>query len=144
MTGSVRSVIRLKNGCFCVTHLYFPDACIQYSCAKAMAAVVLCCCGIVWSARRRTCSAIHLLRFVRRPAGSSYQGLMGSEGRYNPAMVSNYVPHPYLVYALNPNTRYYEDFYGKKPQHLVNSLMPVHPAGPLPKVSSIYNFACWN
>jgi len=47
---------------------------------------------------------------------------MGSAGRYNPNMVSNYVPHPYLVYALNPNTRYYEDFYGKKPQHLVNSL----------------------
>jgi lysophospholipase L1-like esterase len=50
------------------------------------------------------------------------RAFMGSAGRYNPNMVSNYVPHPYLVYALNPNTRYYEDFYGKKPQHLVNSL----------------------
>src|SRR5262245_19438577 len=45
------------------------------------------------------------------------RAFMGSEGRYNPNMLSNYAPHPYLVYALNPNSRYYEEFYGEKPQH---------------------------
>ena len=51
------------------------------------------------------------------------RAFMGMENEYDPNMVSNYVPHPYLVYALNPNTQYYyEEFYGKKPQHFINSL----------------------
>src|SRR5262245_6341601 len=32
------------------------------------------------------------------------RAFMGSAGRYNPNIVSNYVHHPYFVYALNPNT----------------------------------------
>src|SRR5262245_12906338 len=47
---------------------------------------------------------------------------MGSEDGYDLNMVSNYVPHPYLVYALNPNRQYYEAFYGEKPHYLVNNL----------------------
>src|SRR5262245_15587472 len=51
------------------------------------------------------------------------RAFVGLEPDYNPAMVSNYLPHPYLVYALNPNTRYYyESFYGKSPRHFINSL----------------------
>jgi lysophospholipase L1-like esterase len=51
------------------------------------------------------------------------RAFLGLESDYNPNMVSNYVPHPYLVYALNPEARYYyENFYGKKPQQFINSL----------------------
>jgi lysophospholipase L1-like esterase len=46
---------------------------------------------------------------------------MGLDGDYYPDMVSNYVPHPYLVYTLNPNRRYL-DFQGQGPQHFINSL----------------------
>lgn len=49
------------------------------------------------------------------------QAFMGLAGKYNPDMVSNYVPHPYLVYVLNPRQTYLE-FYGQPPKHFINSL----------------------
>ena len=51
------------------------------------------------------------------------RAFMGLGGTYNPDMVSNYTPHHYLVYTLNPNTKwYYESYYGKEPKQLINSL----------------------
>jgi len=50
------------------------------------------------------------------------RAFVGLEADYNPDMVSNYLPHPYLVYVLNPNTQYYhESFYGKAPKQFINS-----------------------
>src|SRR6266700_1734724 len=51
------------------------------------------------------------------------QAFMGLGGTYDPDMVSNYSPHPYLVYTLNPNTKwYYKSYYGIEPKQMVNSL----------------------
>ncbi len=49
------------------------------------------------------------------------RAFVGLAGPYNPNMVSNYIPHPYLVYVLNPNARY-QDFYGQPPRQFINSL----------------------
>ena len=68
---------------------------------------------------------------------------MGSEDGYDPNMVSNYVPHPYLVYALNPNGRYYEAFYGEKPHHVVNSLGFRGKEFSKENAPGVYRIICW-
>lgn len=51
------------------------------------------------------------------------ESFMGLGGTYDPNMVSNYSPHPYLVYTLNPNTTWnYKSYYGVEPKQLINSL----------------------
>jgi lysophospholipase L1-like esterase len=51
------------------------------------------------------------------------QAFFGLATGYNPNMVSNYLPHHYLVYTLNPNTKVnYEAYYGSKPSHFINAL----------------------
>ena len=51
------------------------------------------------------------------------EAFMGLGGTYDPDMVSNYSPHPYLVYTLNPNTKWnYKSYYGVEPKQMVNSL----------------------
>jgi len=51
------------------------------------------------------------------------QAFMGLGGTYDPDMVSNYSPHPYLVYTLNPNTKWnYKSYYGVEPKQMINSL----------------------
>ena len=51
------------------------------------------------------------------------QAFLGLGGTFNPDMVSNYSPHPYLVYTLNPNTKwYYQSYYGVEPKQMINSL----------------------
>jgi lysophospholipase L1-like esterase len=47
---------------------------------------------------------------------------MGLGSGYDPDMVSNYHPHPYLVYVLNPNVKWnYETYFGVEPKQLINS-----------------------
>lgn len=56
-------------------------------------------------------------------ADKMMRAFMGLGGTYDPNMVSNYAPHPYMVYTLNPNTKwYYEDYFGVKPIQMINSL----------------------
>ena len=51
------------------------------------------------------------------------QAFFGIGGDYTPNMVSNFLPHHYLVYVLNPMTRVtHEKYFGDKPSHYVNPL----------------------
>src|SRR5688572_19863487 len=51
------------------------------------------------------------------------QAFFGLGGVYTPNMVSNFLPHHYLVYTLNPNTRVnHEKYFGDQPSHYVNPL----------------------
>jgi len=46
----------------------------------------------------------------------------GLDSTYDPNMVSNYLPHHYLIYVLNPNVQYhYESFYGEGQVQMINS-----------------------
>jgi len=52
-----------------------------------------------------------------------YRAFLGLGGGYDPNMVSNYIPHHYLIYVLNPKAMYYHlDYFGKNPVHFINSL----------------------
>lgn len=47
---------------------------------------------------------------------------MGLGSGYDPDMVSNYHPHPYLVYVLNPNVKWnYRSYFGVEPKQMINS-----------------------
>jgi len=71
------------------------------------------------------------------------RAFVGLEADYDPKMVSNYAPHPYLVYALNPNTRYYyESFYGKAPKHFINGLGFRGKEFTTQKPSGVYRIVC--
>jgi lysophospholipase L1-like esterase len=51
------------------------------------------------------------------------EAFLGLGGTYDPNMVSNYSPHHYLIYTLNPNLQWnYKSYYGVEPKQLVNSL----------------------
>lgn len=51
------------------------------------------------------------------------QAFFGLGGNYSPNMVSNYLPHHYLVYVLNPNIRTnHAKYFGDQPGHYVNPL----------------------
>ena len=46
---------------------------------------------------------------------------MGLGSGYDPDMVSNYHPHPYLVYVLNPNVKWnYRSYFGIEPKQMIN------------------------
>jgi len=52
-----------------------------------------------------------------------YRAFLGLGSEYNPNMVSNYVPHHFLNYVLNPNVQFhYKDYFGTKPVHFINKL----------------------
>jgi lysophospholipase L1-like esterase len=71
------------------------------------------------------------------------RAFLGLESEYNPNMVSNYVPHPYLVYALNPDARYYyASYYGKTPQQFINSLGFRGKEFSKAKAAGVYRIVC--
>jgi len=71
------------------------------------------------------------------------EAFMGLGGTYNPNMVSNYSPHPYLVYTLNPNTKWnYEDYYGVKPKQLINSLGYRGKETTVEKAAHVFRIVC--
>jgi len=47
------------------------------------------------------------------------------------------------VYALNPNGRYYEAFYGEKPHHVVNSLGFRGKEFSKENAPGVYRIICW-
>jgi lysophospholipase L1-like esterase len=49
------------------------------------------------------------------------QAFFGLGGNYSPNMVSNFIPHHYLVYVLNPNAKAnHQKYFGDQPGHYVN------------------------
>ena len=67
-----------------------------------------------------TCQIIYHVKFglQERQLMAAFMGL-GSG--YDPDMVSNYSPHHYLVYVLNPNVKWnYRSYFGVEPKQMIN------------------------
>ncbi|MBI4818625.1 MAG: hypothetical protein HY791_20320 [Deltaproteobacteria bacterium] len=65
------------------------------------------------------------------------------DAEWDPNLVSNYVPHHYLVYTLNPESFWHhERYFGGRPQHYVNSLGFRGPEVTSLKAPGVFRIVC--